>query len=375
MATKIKAPQRYEVVGSFLRPEKLKQARVDFEAGKINAAELKAVEDEAIKDLVAKQKKAGLRLITDGEFRRATWHLDFMWGFEGVDHKPTTTGIPFHGEAAMIDDTFLTGKISVKEHPFVEHFKFVKALEDDTCSAKQTIPAPAQVLEQFVVLNELENTKKYYPNREELIEDVAKCYKEVISQLYVAGCRNLQLDDCSWGLCVDDIGPAVFGTDEEGMKEIQAQLLEANNKALTDLPEDLTVTTHVCRGNFNSTWACKGGYDKVASTLFAKENVDAFYLEFDDERSGGFEPLKSVPEGKKVVLGLITSKNPALENKQEIIDRIKKASEFVPLENLYLSPQCGFASCEVGNKLTEDEQWKKVALVKEIAETVWPDAN
>lgn len=371
MSGKIRAPYRYDVVGSFLRPEKLKKARADYEAKKITADELKQVEDEAILDLVEKQKKAGLKFITDGEFRRATWHLDFMWGLNGVGHKPTQTGIPFHGEAAMIDDTFITGKLSVDKHPFVEHFRFVKALEDEHTTAKQTIPAPAQVLEQFIVINERDNTQKVYPDREELIRDIAACYKKVIADLYEAGCRNLQLDDCSWGLVVDDIAPGVFGTDQQGLETVKEQLLKVNNLAVEDAPDDLNITTHVCRGNFNSTWACKGGYDFVAQTLFAKEDVEAFYLEFDDERSGGFEPLASVPEGKKVVLGLITSKRPDLEDKDTVIQRIREAAKYVPLENLYLSPQCGFASCDVGNKLTEEEQWKKVALVKEIAEEVW----
>lgn len=373
MSKKIRAPHRYDVVGSFLRPAALKQARADFEAGKISAEELKKVEDAAILDLVEKQKKAGLKFITDGEFRRATWHLDFMWGFDGVDHKPTQTGIPFHGEAAMIDDTFVTGKLSVGHHPFVDHFKFVKALEDENTTAKQTIPAPAQVLEQFIVINERDNTQKVYPDTEELIQDIAACYKKVIADLYEAGCRNIQLDDCSWGLVVDDIAPGVFGTDKDGLEKVKEQLLRVNNLAVEDAPEDLNITTHVCRGNFNSTWACKGGYDFVAETLFAKEDVDAFYLEFDDERSGSFEPLKNVPEGKKVVLGLITSKRPELEDKEAVIARIKEASKYVPLENIYLSPQCGFASCDVGNKLTEEEQWNKVALVKEIAQEVWGD--
>lgn len=366
-----RSPYRYDIVGSFLRPEKLRHARAEFAEGKITEQELKSVEDEAILQLIDRQKRAGLRFITDGEFRRATWHLDFMWAFEGVGHKPTETGIPFHDEAAMIDDTFLTGKISVGAHPFVEHFAFVKAQEDDCVTAKQTIPAPAQMLEQFIVNAERENTDRIYPDRDELIRDIAKGYKKVIADLYEAGCRNLQLDDCSWGLVVDDIAEGVFGTDRTGLEEIKEQLLRANNLAVENAPSDMTITTHVCRGNFHSTWACSGGYDFVAETLFARENVDAFFLEFDDARSGGFEPLRSVPDGKKVVLGLVTTKNPKLEDKAAVIERIHEAAQYVPLENLCLSPQCGFASCEIGNQLTEEEQWAKVALVKEIAEEVW----
>lgn len=364
-------PFRYDYVGSFLRPEKLKKARVDFEAGTISAEALKAVEDECILDLVAKQKKAGYSVITDGEFRRATWHLDFMWGFEGVGHSKTETGLPFHGEAAMIDDTYLTGKISVDKHPFVEHFKFIKALEDENTVAKQTIPAPAQFLEQMIMPFAIENTKKYYEDTQELVKDIVNGYKKVIRDLYDVGCRNIQLDDCSWGMCVDPNACAIFGTDEEGLKQIMEQLLSINNLAIEDKPEDLIITTHVCRGNFHSTWASSGAYDRVAEALFARENVSAYYLEFDDERSGGFEPLRAVSGDKKVVLGLVTTKYPQLEDKESIIARIHEAANYISLDRLCLSPQCGFASCEIGNKLTEEEQWAKLTLVREIAKEVW----
>ncbi len=366
-----RTPFRCDCVGSFLRPQYLKNAREQFEEGKIGAAELKAVEDRAITELIEKQKKAGLSVITDGEFRRATWHLDFMWGFNGVAHEKTKTGLPFHGEAAMLDDTYLVGKISVDQHPFVEHFKFVKALEDENTVAKQTIPAPAQFLEQFFMPFALKNTKKYYPDLKDLVSDIAKGYQKVIADLYEAGCRNLQLDDCSWGLCVDENACGFFGVDEDGLKLVMEQLLEVNNLAIENAPEDLVINTHVCRGNFHSTYASSGAYNRVAKTLFARENVDSFYLEFDDERSGGFEPLAEVAGDKKVVLGLVTSKSPKLEDKEVIKARIKEAAQYVPLDRLYLSPQCGFASCEVGNKLTEEEQWAKIALVKEIAEEVW----
>lgn len=371
MSNNIKVPCRYDFVGSFLRPDYLKKAREDFEKGAITVQQLKEVEDKAILDLVAKQKKAGYHIITDGEFRRATWHLDFMWGFNGVGHSKTQTGLPFHGEAAMIDDTYLTGKVSVGDHPFVEHFKFVKALEDENTVAKQTIPAPAQFLEQMIMPFALENTKKYYNDTEELVQDIAKGYRKVIADLYVAGCRNIQFDDCSWGMIVDPNAKAIFGVDDAGLEDIKRLLLRINNLAIEGKPEDLVITTHVCRGNFHSTYASSGAYDSVAETLFAGENVSAYYLEFDDERSGGFEPLKAVSGDKKVVLGLITSKKPELEDKQAVIDRIHDAAKYISLDRLCLSPQCGFASCEIGNKLTEEEQWAKLALVKEIAEEVW----
>ena len=365
-------PHRFDVVGSFLRPEKLKQARIQFEKGQIDAHELKQIEDKAITELIQKEKQAGLKVITDGEFRRATWHLDFMWAFEGIGHAPTNTGLPFHDEIAEIDDTFLVGKVElIKEHPFIEHFRFVQQFEDETTVAKLTIPAPAQFIEQFIMPMNREQTDKYYSNDQELLEDIVAGYGTFIEQAYAAGCRNLQLDDCSWGVLVDPRAELFFGADQKGLKKIKALLLEINNRVLDAAPADLTINTHVCRGNFHSTWACEGGYDDVADALLAQEHVNAFFLEFDDHRSGGFEPLASVPAGKKVVLGLITTKHAQLEEKAKVIERIHEAAQYVPLENLCLSPQCGFASCEIGNKLTEDEQWAKIALVKEIAEEVW----
>ena len=364
-------PFRYDYVGSFLRPAALKQARADFQNGAIDAEALKAVEDEAIRDLVAKQKAAGYHVITDGEFRRATWHLDFMWGFNGVGHSPTKTGLPFHGEAAMLDDTYLTGKVSLDSHPFVEHFKFVKALEDENTVAKLTIPAPAQFIEQMIMPFALENTRKYYADNRELAEDIAAGYKKFIADVYAAGCRNLQFDDCSWGMLVDPMACMYFGTDEKGLETIKEQLLELTNAAISGKPDDLVINTHVCRGNFHSTYANSGAYDGVAQTLLARENVNAYYLEFDDARSGGFEPLTAVSGDKKVVLGLVTTKRALLENKDGVIARIHEAAKYLPLDRLCLSPQCGFASCEIGNKLTEAQQWAKLALVKEIAEEVW----
>ena len=365
-------PFRYDFVGSFLRPANLKAAREGFENGKISADELKAVEDKEIERLINKQKELGYHVITDGEFRRATWHLDFMWGFDGVAHEKTKTGLPFHGEDAMIDDTYLCGKVGLsKVHPFVEHFKFVKHFEDENTVAKQTIPAPAQFIEQMIMPFALENTSKYYDSTHKLAEDIANGYKKVIADLYDAGCRNLQLDDCSWGMLVDPRAEELFGTDKKGLKDIQELLVEINNLAIEDKPNDMTITTHVCRGNFHSTYASAGAYDSVAEVLFEKENVDAYYLEFDDERSGGFEPLAQVNGDKKVVLGLITTKSPKMENKADVIARIKEAQKYISLDRLCLSPQCGFASCEIGNKLTEEEQWAKLQLVKEIAEEVW----
>ena len=368
----LQTPFRYDFVGSFLRPEKLKKARRQFDEGKINAAALKEVEDEAITELVRKIKDLGYHVITDGEFRRATWHLDFMWAFDGIGHTPTKTGLPFHGEAAMVDDTYIVGKIGLSgEHPFVEHFRFVKALEDENTVAKQTIPSPAQFLAQFTMPFNRSCTKKYYPDEQELVEDIVKAYGTVIDDLYAAGCRNLQLDDCTWGMFADKIGHTLYGTTREGIVDFQKSHKDINNKVIANAPKDMIINTHVCRGNFHSTYASEGAYDSVADILFGEENVNAYFLEFDDERSGGFAPLAKVSGEKKVVLGLITSKSPVLENKQLVIDRIHDAAKYIPLERLYLSPQCGFASCEIGNKLTEEEQWAKLQLVKEVAEEVW----
>lgn len=367
---KLNTPFRFDYVGSFLRPDYLKKARADFEKGNITKQELTEIENKAIIDLVNKQKKLGYKVITDGEFRRATWHLDFMWGFNGVAHKKTEKGVAFHGEPALIDDTWLTGKISVDNHPFVEHYKFVKALEDENTVAKQTIPAPAQFFQQMIIPANIETTRKFYPTDEELIDDIAKGYRKVISDLYNAGCRNIQFDDCTWGVLVAEGSVIRYGK-ETNFKEISEKLLKVNNLAIEGKPDDLVINTHICRGNYHSAYFSSGAYDSVAEPLFGRENVDAYYLEFDDERSGSFEPLKLVSGDKKVVLGLITTKKAKLEDKQTVIERIKEASQYIPLDRLYLSPQCGFASCEIGNKLTEEEQWAKLALVKEIAEEVW----
>lgn len=366
------APFRYDYVGSFLRPAELKKARADYEAGAITADQLKAVEDQCITELVAKQKVAGYHVITDGEFRRATWHLDFMWGFDGVGHKKTNTGLPFHGEAAMIDDTFVTGRIGLSgEHPFVDHFRYVKALEDEKTIAKQTIPAPAQTLAQFWMPFARKHTEAFYSSAKPLMDDIAQAYIAVLHQLYDAGCRNVQFDDCTWGMLADKNGQEMHAATKEGLLAVQNAYKDINNQVINGAPEGMNITTHVCRGNYHSTYASSGPYDSVADVLFGEENVSAYYLEFDDERSGGFAPLAKIGSGQKVVLGLITTKQPQLENKEAVIARIHEAAKYIPLDRLYLSPQCGFASCEIGNKLTEEEQWAKLALVKEIAEEVW----
>lgn len=368
------APFRADVVGSFLRPDVLKQARADFAADVIDEAALRAVEDEAIRDLVAKQKAAGLHVITDGEFRRSYWHLDFMWGLQGIERRTSRSGYQFHDEETTADTAVVTGKISGENHPFVEHFKFVKALEEEGQVARQTIPAPAQTYSEVILDRcdgQQESLRAVYPTDEELIADIAAAYRTVLADLYAAGCRNVQFDDCTWGIYCDRDFVAKTGMSPVDIKKVSELGVAINNAALEGKPADLVVNTHVCRGNYHSTYAFEGGYDPVAPYLFANEDVNAFYLEFDTPRAGGFEPLAHVAAGKKVVLGLVTSKQPGLEDEELLVRRINEAAQYVPLEDLCLSPQCGFASCECGNKLTEEEQWAKVALVQRVAKRVW----
>lgn len=369
--SKNNSPFRYDYVGSFLRPESVKKARTDFNKGKITAQQLREIENEAIADLIAKQKSAGFHVITDGEFRRSYWHLDFMWGFNGIQKIELDHGYFFHGEETTHGSIAVTGKISGENHPFVEDFKFVKQFEDENTVAKQAIPAPAQLFAELFRENNGVNTVKFYPDKEQLIQDIALAYRTVIGDLYKAGCRNIQLDDCTWGMFCDKKYWEARQKANVSVEDEAGLYLRLNNLAIEGKPDDLVITTHVCRGNYHSTWASSGGYEPIAPYLFANENVSAFYLEFDDERSGGFEPLRFIPDDKKVVLGLITSKSPVLENKQTVIKRIYEAAQYISLDRLYLSPQCGFASCEIGNKLTENEQWTKLSLVKEIAEEIW----
>lgn len=365
----LKTPFKHDFVGSFLRPRALKDAKQKYRKGEITKEEYDKTVNAEITKLVLKQKELGYHAITDGEFRRTFWHLDFMWGFEGVEHKATGGGVPFNDELAVLDDTYLVGKIKAKPHPFVEYFKFLKQFEDENTVAKYTIPAPAQTYLQFIVPANIESTRSFYPTNEDLIKDIAAAYREVIKQFYEAGCRNLQLDDCSWGSVIGENADAdVFGV---SAAEFKQQLLDVNNLALEGRPEDMVITSHICRGNYHSTFFSSGGYAPVADYVFARENVDALLLEYDDERSGDFEPLLKLSKDKQVVLGLITTKSPVLESKEEIKKRIKEATKYVDLDRICLSPQCGFASCEIGNKLTEEEQWAKLKLVKEIADEVW----
>ena len=371
------APFRADIVGSFLRPQEIKVARAAFENGEIDSEGLKAIEDKCIAALISKQKEAGLKVITDGEYRRSYWHLDFMWGLGGIERRASRTGYMFHDEETTADTAVVTGKISGENHPFVEHFKFVKALEEDGQVARQTIPAPVQTYSEVVLDRcdgQVESLRSVYADDESLIADIAAAYRTVIADLYAAGCRSIQFDDCTWGIYCDRDFVAKTGMSPVDIQKVSELGVRLNNLAIQGKPADLAITTHVCRGNYHSTYAFEGGYDPVAPYLFTHEDVDAFYLEFDTPRAGGFEPLAHVADGKKVVLGLVTSKQPGLEDEELLVSRINEAAKYVPLENLCLSPQCGFASCECGNKLTEDEQWAKVALVRRVAERVWGEA-
>ena len=374
MASCTNAPFRCDIVGSFLRPDVLKQARADFAAGVIDGAQLKTVEDVAIRDLVAKQKAAGLKVVTDGEFRRSYWHLDFMWGLGGIERRTSREGYRFHDEETTADTAVVVGPISGENHPFVEHFKFVQALAGNDRVARQTIPAPIQTFSEVTLDRcdgQQESLRSVYPTDEALFDAIAAAYRTVIADLYAAGCRNIQFDDCTWGIYCDTDFVAKTGMSPVDIQKVSELGVALNNAAIEGAPADLVINTHVCRGNYHSTYAFEGGYDPIAPYLFANENVQAFYLEFDTPRAGGFEPLKHIAEGKKVVLGLVTSKQPGLEDEDALVARINEAAQYVPLENLYLSPQCVFASCEIGNKLTEEEQWAKIALIQRVAKRVW----
>ncbi|WP_314688627.1 5-methyltetrahydropteroyltriglutamate--homocysteine S-methyltransferase [uncultured Bifidobacterium sp.] len=361
-------PFRADVVGSFLRPAELKKAREDKAAGRIGADELKAAENRAITDLVARQKEAGLHVITDGEFRRAYWHLDFMWGLHGVTKGTNPVAVKASAGADVMETAAVNGEISGESHPFVDHFRFVKALEDDSTVAKQTMPSPAQTL-FLLQAGSAERFPNPYSSDDQLAEALVGAYSQVIRDLYEAGCRVVQFDDCTWGMLVSSaFHDSVFGRDS---LSVQHQYADINNAVIAAAPADMTINTHVCRGNYRSQWFSSGGYGQVANVLFGEENVNAYYLEFDDDRSGDFGPLAKVSGDKKVVLGLITSKRPRLEDADAIVRRIGEASRVIPLDRLYLSTQCGFASTQEGNALTEDQQWAKVALVRSIAGKVW----
>lgn len=369
------APFRADVVGSYLRPEELKNARNLHRQGLLDDAGLKAVEDKCIRDLIGQQIKHGLRVLTDGEFRRSWWHLDFMWGLNGIDKAVTEKGFAFQGIDTRAETAVLTGKISGANHPFIEHFKFVKQFESQGygLQARQTLPSPSQILS--LILNVRSKGtgaeckwQDVYDSKDQLIDDLGAAYRQVFKELHDIGCRSIQMDDCTWPVLCDQNLVERYGINVPELAEIY---LRANNEALKYRPADLRVCTHICRGNYRSHFFGSGSYDAVKDYVFAQENVDGFYLEYDDERSGTFEALQAIPKDKKVVLGIVTSKKPELENLKQLKARVEEAAKYFPLDNLCVSTQCGFASTEEGNDLTEDQQWKKIDLVVELSREIW----
>ncbi|MEK4461898.1 5-methyltetrahydropteroyltriglutamate--homocysteine S-methyltransferase [Paenibacillus sp. FSL H8-0315] len=365
-------PFRYDIVGSFLRPQALKEARLKFKNGEITAGQLKEVENDEIVKLVQKQKEVGLQAVTDGEFRRSWWHLDFFWGLDGVERTIIDQGYQFNGAESRPETARLTGKISYSSHPFVSHYEFLKDAAGEDVVARQSIPAAAQFLFELDRAENKESTNELYPNREELISDIAKAYKASILAFYAAGCRSIQIDDCTWGALCDEQFIAFMNQIGVNVAEYASELAKLNEEVVTGLPEDLVVTTHVCRGNYVSTYAgVGGGYEPIAQTLLNINNYSGYYLEFDTERAGDFKPLRFLKDNQQVVLGLFSSKFGELESKEDILKRIEEAKQYVDLNRICLSPQCGFASTEEGNHLTEEQQWRKLAYIKEIAEEIW----
>ncbi len=359
-------PFRADHVGSMLRPAALKEARAGFESGAISADQLKAVEDQAILDLIAKQEGAGLKGVTDGEFRREFWHFDFLGGLDGIELYQTAQGIKFKGADTKPKSLRVTGKIGFSDHPMIDHFKYLRDHVRQT--AKMTIPSPGVAHYRGGRAGVPESI---YPDMEEFYEDLGQAYRKAVRAFADAGCRYLQLDDTPFTyLCDPDQLKMLVdrGDDPNELPRTYAALI---NTATSEAPPDMQITMHLCRGNFKSLWIGQGGYEPVAERLFNDVNVNGYFMEYDTERAGGFEPLRFVPKNKSVVLGLITSKTGVLESKDDLKRRIDEASRYIDPDQLCLSPQCGFASTEEGNILTEDEQWAKVALVVETAAEVW----
>ena len=367
MSQRSKPPFRADHVGSILRTAPVKEARAKREKGEITPAQLKEVEDAEIIKIIKKQEDIGLKLATDGEFRRAWWHFDFFDGLDGVDVVESDHGIQFQGVQTRPHVLKISGKIGFSNHPMIEHFKFLKA--HTKVMPKMTIPSPGVMhfrLEPNAV------SKDFYPNRDAIFDDLATTYQKAIKAFYDAGCRYLQLDDIAWAYLCSEVELKKARDRGLDIDHLQETYAACTNKALEAKPADMTITSHICRGNFRSTWISSGGYEPVAEVLFGKVNYDGYFLEYDTDRAGGFEPLRFLPKGNKiVVLGLITSKQGRLEPRDDVKRRIEEATKFVALEQCCLSPQCGFASTEEGNVLAEDEQWAKLRMVVELAEEVW----
>lgn len=367
MTQRTRPPFRADHVGSLLRPAELAEARAKARRGEITSEQLRALQDKHIREVVAKQESVGMQVVTDGEFRRDWWHIDFIHGFDGVE---LATGDAY-GEAKFKNTEeqppfmIIAGKIRRTKPSMLEHFKFLKSLTKQT--PKFTMPSPAMLHAR----GDRASLKKVYPDVNEFWADLTQAYREEIADLYKAGCRYLQIDDTTIAMMGDPKVQENFRKLGDDPKKDNAMYADAVNAAIRDVPDDMTVAIHTCRGNFKSTWLASGSYDYVAETVFSRLEVDAFFLEYDTDRAGGFEPLRHVPKGKMVVLGLVSSKVPELENKDDLKRRIEAAAKIVPLENLCLSPQCGFSSTHHGNKLTADDQWRKLGLVLEVSKSVW----
>ncbi|WP_293856145.1 5-methyltetrahydropteroyltriglutamate--homocysteine S-methyltransferase [uncultured Alsobacter sp.] len=359
-------PFRADMVGSLLRTAPLKDAREKFKAGEIDAAALKAVEDAEIVKIIRKQEEIGLNGITDGEFRRAYWHFDFLEQLDGVTSIDGDSGMNFKGGVGVPKALRITGKVGYSGHPMVDHFRFVKANTSRT--AKMTIPGPSML--HYRGGRKMMNVG-VYPDMDGFYSDVGNAYAKAVADFYAAGCRYLQLDDISFAYLCDPEQRQMLkdrGDDPEKQPDIYAGMVRT---ALANKPADLAITMHLCRGNFRSTFIASGGYEPVAEVLFNAMPVDGYFMEWDTDRAGGFEPLRFLPKGKHVVLGLVTSKTGTLEKKDDIRRRIDEATKYVSLDQLCLSPQCGFASTQEGNTLAEEEQWAKLRMIVELAEEVW----
>jgi 5-methyltetrahydropteroyltriglutamate--homocysteine methyltransferase len=366
MAQRTKPPFRADHVGSLLRPAALKEARAKFSKGEIDAAALKAVEDREIERVIKKQEEVGLKSVTDGEFRRSWWHLDFLWGLDGIEKHVMDTGVAFAAVTTRNEGVKVTGKLGSVQHPMIEHFKFLAARTKQT--PKITIPAPSALYGRPV---RPPVDAGVYPTLDVMFEDLGQAYKTAVRGFAYAGCRYLQFDEVFIAMLCDPKYRQQMtnrGDDPSRLGELYADLI---NTAMSDIPADMTITMHMCRGNYKSTYMGAGGYEAVQEILFNKINVHGFFMEYDDARAGSFNPLRLLPKDKTVVLGLVTSKSGRLESKDQLKRRIDEAAKFAPLDQLCLSPQCGFASTEEGNVLAEDEQWAKLRMIVELADEVW----
>ncbi|SIT92756.1 5-methyltetrahydropteroyltriglutamate--homocysteine S-methyltransferase [Edaphobacillus lindanitolerans] len=365
---KIRSPFKADHVGSFLRPARLKEAREKFKEGLLSREELTKIEDQEIKALVEAQKANGIQGVTDGEFRRSWWHLDFLSGLDGIELYETPDGVrKFNAVQTRPVGIRVVGKVGYGgHHPFIDHFKSLKEIAGEGATVKFTIPSPNLVFARAALETDV------YAKHEDVYEDVTAAYNALIKDLYAAGCRYLQIDDTAWtSFFTEDERDRVreLGSDPD---ELIHQFARAINGSIAGRPDDLLVTMHICRGNFRSQYFTSGGYERAGEVIFGGLDVDGLFLEFDDDRSGGFEPLRFVNRPDlTIVLGLITSKRPELEDEEQVKARIREAARYVPLEQLALSPQCGFASTEEGNNLTEEEQWAKIRHAVKIAEDIW----